>query len=72
MAFAAEEKLIDPPEVLAKPQPTVHSKPDWMKDLKKNFSKEIVEVCSERTRTAVKDNEDVQVRDNIKNGVHLT
>ena len=41
---------------------TSNTNPDWMRDLKLNFAAEIVEPCSQRTRKAVENNEDIEVR----------
>ena len=41
---------------------TVHTNPDWMMDLKKNFHLEIANSCSARTRAAVENNEDIEVK----------
>ena len=54
-------------ESLAGPSPfsggtaTVHQHPDWLRQLKRNFNKEVVAVCSSRTREAVENNEYIQV-----------
>ena len=54
-------------ESLAGPSPfsggtaTVHQQPDWLRQLKRNFNKEVVAVCSSRTREAVENNEYIQV-----------
>ena len=61
MAFAQEKMLSkDPP---ASGGATVYSNQNWMSDLKKNFSVEIVGTCSQRTKTAVDKNEDIEVSD---------
>ena len=67
LAFADDQKAVlsveptaeDPPDISLKP--TVYS-PDWMRDLKENFANLIVKPCSERTRSAVDNNEDIEVR----------
>ena len=41
---------------------TSNTNPDWMRDLKLNFAAEIVEPCSQWTRKAVENNEDIEVR----------
>ena len=43
-----------------KSQMTVHQKPSWLSDLKQNFSTEIIEECSAKTRAAVASNENIQ------------
>ena len=63
LAFAAEKKKSMDPEVSV--QPTVHTNPDWMRDLKQNFSIDIIQCCSQRTRTAVENNEDVEVANDV-------
>ena len=40
---------------------TPHSKPDWLEDLKKNFDSDIIQVCSNNTKTAVENNEKIEV-----------
>ena len=40
---------------------TVHSNPGWKDDLQANFRTLIVSKCSEATKSAFDDNEDIQV-----------
>ena len=43
------------------PAETVYQDPNWLKDLKRNFSSEIISPCSARARSAVADDEYIQV-----------
>lgn len=41
--------------------PTIHSNPNWLPDLKKNFMTEIIEPCSTKTKEAVRANAYIEV-----------
>ena len=45
---------------------SAHSNPDWLKDLKKNFKKEIIGKCSMKVQEAVENNHDVKDAREIK------
>lgn len=40
---------------------TPHSKPDWLENLRKNFDQDIIQVCSNNTKTAVENNKKIEV-----------
>ena len=42
------------------PESTIHQNPNWLADLKTNFTTEIISVCSARTKSAVENNENIE------------
>lgn len=44
---------------------TPHSRPDWLENLRRNFDQDIIQVCSNNTKTAVENNKKIEVICNI-------